>query len=52
MRPHLTLLAFYMNDFDDNMLPLDSYFMGVDAAGKQLSVRQYQADASGQACLA
>ena len=51
MRPHLTLLAFYMNDFDDNMLPLDSYFMGVDAAGKQLSVRQYQADASGKPVL-
>ena len=51
MQPHLTLLAFYMNDFDDNMLPVDSYFMGVDSTGRQLSVRQYQVDAAGVAVL-
>ena len=51
MQPHLTLVAFYMNDFDDNMLPVDSYFMGVDSTGKQLSVRQYQVDAAGAPVL-
>ena len=48
LRPQLTILGFYMNDFDDNMLPVDSYFMGLDAADVPLSIRQYQIDRLGQ----
>ena len=43
----MTILGFYMNDFDDNMMPVDSYFMGVDAEHSQLSIRQYQIDLRG-----
>ena len=47
LRPQIAILAFYMNDFDDNMMPVDSYFMGVDDTGYQLSIRQYQVDLRG-----
>lgn len=47
LKPQVTILGFYMNDFDDNMMPVDSYFMGVNAAGKNLSIRQYQVDLQG-----
>ena len=49
LRPQLAIFGFYMNDFDDNMLPIDSYFMGVDAAGKTLAIRQYQETTTGEA---
>ena len=47
MQPQVTILGFYMNDFDDNMMPVDSYFMGVDAVNFPLSIRQYQIDLRG-----
>ena len=47
LQPQVTILGFYMNDFDDNMMPVDSYFMGVDAEHSQLSIRQYQIDLRG-----
>ena len=47
LQPQLTLLAFYMNDFDDNMMPVDSYFMGVDSTLYPLSIRQYHVDLRG-----
>ena len=47
LQPQVTILGFYMNDFDDNMMPVDSYFMGVDAVNFPLSIRQYQIDLRG-----
>ena len=47
LQPQLTILGFYMNDFDDNMMPVDSYFMGVDAVKYPLSIRKYQIDLRG-----
>ncbi len=47
LKPQVTILGFYMNDFDDNMMPVDSYFMGVDAVNFPLSIRQYQIDLRG-----
>lgn len=46
-QPHAAILGFYMNDFDDNMMPVDSYFMGITAVGKNLSLRQYRVDLPG-----
>lgn len=45
LRPHLTILAFYENDFDDNLLPLDSWLNAVDPDGRVITVRKYQIDA-------
>ena len=47
LKPQVTILGFYMNDFDDNMMPVDSYFMGVDSVNFPLSIRQYQLDLRG-----
>ena len=47
LQPQLTILGFYMNDFDDNMMPVDSYFMGVDSVKYPLSIRKYQIDLRG-----
>lgn len=47
LEPQLTILAFYMNDFDDNMMPVDSYYMGLDETLYPLSIRQYQVDLRG-----
>lgn len=44
LEPHLTILGFYMNDFDDNLLPIDSYFLGVSPDHGEVFVRQYQID--------
>jgi len=37
MKPHIVLLGFYVNDFDDNLYPLDMYFRNYD--GK--AIKQY-----------
>ncbi len=47
LKPQVIILGFYMNDFDDNMMPVDSYFMGVDSVNFPLSIRQYQIDLRG-----
>ena len=47
LKPEVTILGFYMNDFDDNMMPVDSYFMGANASDGALSIRQYQIDLRG-----
>lgn len=47
LQPQITILGFYTNDFDDNMMPVDSYFMGLDSTGFQLSIRKYQIDLRG-----
>ena len=49
LKPHLTILGFYMNDFDDNLLPIDSYFLGLSPEHGVVFVRQYQIDFAGNA---
>lgn len=49
LKPHLTILGFYMNDFDDNLLPIDSYFLGINPEHGVVFVRQYQIDFRGNA---
>lgn len=49
LKPHLTILGFYMNDFDDNLLPIDSYFLGISPEYGVVFVRQYQIDIAGNA---
>ncbi len=41
LRPQITLLAFFTNDFDDNLLPIDSWLNAVGADGKAINVRRY-----------
>ena len=49
LKPHLTILGFYMNDFDDNLVPIDGHFLGVSPDYGVVFVRQYQIDSSGNA---
>lgn len=51
LKPHITILAFYMNDFVDNMLPVDSYFFGVSPTLPPLAIRQYYLDLQGNVSL-
>ncbi len=44
LRPQITLLAFFTNDFDDNLLPIDSWLNAVGADGKAINVRKYLVD--------
>lgn len=45
LQPHIAILGFVMNDYDDNVLPLDSYYVGVDLrSDRPVLVRQYQID--------
>lgn len=46
LRPQVTLLAFFTNDFDDNLLPIDSWLNAVSADGKAINVRKYSVDES------
>lgn len=41
LRPQVTLLAFFTNDLDDNLLPIDSWLNAVGADGKAINVRKY-----------
>ena len=44
LRPQLTILAFYTNDFDDNLLPMDSWLNAVSSDGMAINVRKYGMD--------
>lgn len=44
LQPTLTLLAFFANDFDDNLMPVDSWLNAVGADGKAINVRKYRVD--------
>jgi hypothetical protein len=44
LRPQLTLLAFFTNDLDDNLMPIDSWLNAVTADGKAINVRKYLLD--------
>ena len=44
LNPQLTILGFFTNDFDDNLMPLDSWLNALDAGGKAVIVRKYRID--------
>ena len=44
LRPQLTILGFFTNDFDDNLLPVDSWMNAVTADGMAINVRKYRVD--------
>ena len=47
LRPQLTILGFYMNDFGDNLLPIESWFRVLDRENIPSSGRFYFYDAWG-----
>ena len=47
LRPQLAILGFVMNDFGDNLLPIDSWFRVLDPLGRPVSVRFFHYDAWG-----
>lgn len=48
LQPQIAILGFYMNDFEDNVYPIDSYFMGVDDTKYPFAIRQYMLDDIGR----
>ena len=44
LQPQLTVLGFVMNDFDDNLLPVDSWINALDASGQVIHLRKYAID--------
>lgn len=44
LRPHLSILGFYMNDFPENLVPKDMSLRLVDDAGRQIWVTRYEKD--------
>lgn len=47
LQPQIAILGFYMNDFEDNAYPMDSYFVGVDDTKYPFAIRQYILDDAG-----
>ncbi|MCY4064054.1 MAG: SGNH/GDSL hydrolase family protein [Chloroflexi bacterium] len=48
-QPHLTILGFYLNDFRDNLFPLDSKHRVFNEAGQMEVIRHYYLDDYGNA---
>ena len=48
-QPQLTILGFYLNDFRDNLFPLDSKHRVINEAGQMEVIRHYYLDAYGNA---
>lgn len=44
MKPQIAIYGMYVNDFDDNLLPIDGYFVGVDAEGRPIGIRSHRVD--------
>ena len=44
MQPHIAIYGMYVNDFDDNMLPIDGYFVGVNTEGRPIGIRNHRVD--------
>ena len=44
LRPQLTILGFVNNDFDDNLLPVDSWINALDSSGRAIHLRKYAID--------
>lgn len=48
LRPQIAILGFYMNDFDDNVTPIDSYLEAVNLeTNGMLMIKQYRVDVWG-----
>ncbi len=45
LRPQLTVLGFVDNDFDDNLMPVDSWVNALDAQNRLIHLRKYEIDA-------
>ena len=43
-KPHIAIYGMYVNDFDDNLLPIDGYFVGVNADGRPIGIRNHRVD--------
>ncbi len=44
LRPQLTIFGFYVNDFDDNLMPIDSWLNAIDPNGNAVAIRMYEID--------
>ena len=44
MQAHIAIYGMYVNDFDDNLLPIDGYFVGVNADGRPIGIRNHRVD--------
>ena len=44
LQPHITILGFFVNDFDDNLMPIDSWLNAVDSNSNVVTVRKYTID--------
>ena len=44
LKPHLTIYGFYVNDFFDNLFPVDGYFLGIDENGEVVKLQRYHLD--------
>ena len=44
LQPQLTMLGFFTNDFRDNLVPIDSWFIAEDQAGETIYLRKYHHD--------
>lgn len=44
LHPQLTILGFVLNDFNDNLLPIDSWLNAFDANGQAIHIRKYAID--------
>ena len=49
LQPHVTILGFYLNDFYDNLYPLDNYHRVMSQDGRMDWVRLYALDSGGNA---
>ena len=49
LQPQMTILGFTMNDFRDNLFPMDSMVRGVNRLNERFAVRQYRIDDLGNA---
>ena len=44
LRPHLTIYGFYINDFFDNLFPVDGYYVGINSDDEVVKLQQYHLD--------
>lgn len=49
LQPDLTVLGFYMNDFKDNLTPVESWYETINGRGNRVYVRPYRLDYWGNA---
>ncbi len=44
MKPHLIIYGFYVNDFFDNLFPVDGYYLGIDENDEVVKLQRYHLD--------